>query len=107
MAPDPAFLALMPSTCTIAAPTALDGWGKRTWGPAVSYRCRYEPTDRLVRGNDNRETHVVGSLYIYGSPEVTPDHRVVGPDGNVLKVASVDRHYDERGASHVVISIGT
>ena len=107
MALDSEFLSMMPDTVTVYAKSSLDNYGKRTWSASgTSYSARIEPAIELARTEDGREVTVIATIYLYGSPTLTTDHKIVMPDSSVPVIVSVTVHNDETGAHNTVVKVG-
>lgn len=107
MALEADYLELMPDTVTFYAKSSLDQYGKRTFsGTGTSYRCRIQAVNQLTRDPDGREVTVTGIAYLYGSPDLTTDHKIVLPDGTTPVIYQVNSNRDEAGAHHTVVLFG-
>lgn len=107
MAIEAAFLAMMPSTVTIYAKTAMDAYGKMTFsGTGTAVRCRIQETGRVVRSPDGRDVYETGTIIFYGCPTITTDSKIVLPDGTSPLIISVTDHNDDVGANHITVSFG-
>ncbi len=45
-----------------------------------------------------------GFIWLYGNVTISQDDKVMLPDGQEVKVISVDKHYDESGVHHVKVT---
>lgn len=101
------FLALMPDTVTITAQASIDKYGKRTHsGAGTQYSAHVEPASELYRNADGREVAIIGKVFLFGAPAITPNHKIVLPDGSVPVIAGVEVLRDEDGTHHTVIMLG-
>lgn len=101
------YLTLMPDTVTVYPLSSLDDYGKRAWSATgTSYRCRIQDDSGLHRTPDGREVVITGKAYLYGSPALTTNHKIVLPDGTspIIVYASVNN--DESGSHHTLIRFG-
>ena len=107
MALETQFLSMMPDTVTVYPVSSLDNYGKRTWSATgTSYSCRIQATPGLIRDVEGREVVVTATIYLYGSPTLTTDHKVVLPDSSAPVIVSVSRVNDDTGGHHTVIRVG-
>lgn len=107
MALESQFLSMMPDTVTVYPKSALDNYGKRSWSATgTSYNCRIQATSGLMRDAEGREVVVTATIYLYGAPTLTTDHKVVLPDGSTPVIVAVNTNNDDTGAHHTVIKVG-
>ena len=102
-----AFLDLMPSQVTVFPKSSMDAYGKFTFSTTgTSTRCRVMETGRVVKSADGRDVYEVGTIIFYGNPAITPDSKIVLPNGSSPLIWSVQAHNDEVGANHITVSFG-
>lgn len=101
-----AYLGMMPSTVTIYNETAVDKYGKGTFGTGTQVRCRVVPTNQSERTGTGVDEIPVGKIYCYGTPTVNVNDKILLPDGQTVYAVHVQKQNDESGAHHTVISIG-
>lgn len=107
MAFESEFDEMMNDTVTFNAGTAVDKYGKRTYGTAFTVRGRLIYEDFLSRGETDREATARGKFLTLGPAlNVTTTDRLVLPDGFVGIIHSVDQVSDEDGDHHTVVNFG-
>lgn len=98
---------LMVETITLAPASSRDGYGKRSFGSAVTIsNCRVEGGAHKVTDENGQEIVASGLVYVPGSPVATPESFLTLPDGSTPRILVVDRLGDERGSHHTVIHYG-
>ncbi len=100
------FAALMKEAVTLRPPSTVDKYGKRTWGTAQSFTARVEPKIAMTRDSGGREVMGKGKVYVYGSPDVTPEWQLTLSDNSSPIIISAYRARDEDGVHHTVITYG-
>jgi hypothetical protein len=105
------FLALMPETVSVAAVTATDGYGKRTYGTATSYRARVRHKTQRIFSVNNVEEWAKHKVWIAPNadgtiPTLDARSLVTLPDGSQPPVLAVDHVTDEDGVHHVLVWFG-
>lgn len=100
------FAALMGETITLQAPATVDKYGKRTWSTQQSFTARVQPVQDLSRDALGREVPIMGKVYVYGSPAVTPEWKITLNDGSSPVIVGAYRVRDEDGPHHTMIEIG-
>lgn len=112
MRPIAAWLRYMPSTIQVAPRTANDGYGKPTYGDAVSYRTHLTHGDRLVKGMNGQDivcnvtAHLATPVVIPATSQVTLSTGDVGSTESYMVhplIAAVGQSYDQTGLHHVVL----
>lgn len=104
---DAAFSAMMPSTVTVNAVASTDAYGKRTFsGTTTSIQCRVQQARRMVISEDGQQIPVEGSVYCFGTSNVTVNDKLTLPDASIVPILSVETRNDESGAYVTVISYG-
>ena len=106
------FLDLMPETITIEQPTSQDGYGKRSYGAAISYRCRVVEKLEKITTVQGREDFATTKVYVAPNassgllPTLSARIRVTLPDGTQPNVVGFGRQSDEDGPHHALIYFG-
>lgn len=102
------FAEMMLQTIILSPQSAVDKYGKQTFGTGVSYKCRLMTSQRITRDAQGREIIEAGRAIIYGVLAATPSphDRIQLPDGSTPKVVSVSKVQDEDGDHHSVIGYG-
>lgn len=107
MTPPRDFLPLMLQTITVQHQSAVDKYGKPSWGSSDSYRCRIMNTERMVRDSEGREIVEAGRAVVWGVVSgVSVKDRIVLPDGSTPPVVTVSTMQDTTGDHHSVIGFG-
>lgn len=101
------FLSMMPSTVTVYAKTSADAYGKIAFSPTgTAVRCRIQQTGRVVKTENNRDVYEEGQVIFYGTPTITPDSKIVLPDGTSPLILSIRLYNDDTGPHHTTVSFG-
>jgi hypothetical protein len=108
MAFDDDLLELMPFTITIASVTSVDKFNKRTYGSAVSYRCRIVARMEQVVTEDGRQAQSSHILWVAPPasgviPNLRPNCKLTLPDGTTPPVLAIETYPDEDGNQHMKI----
>lgn len=107
MAIESDFLELFSERITLYPPATTDKYGKRTFSASGVTACAHLVSEvSLSRDQDGREVTETGRIYVYGTPTVTTDYRLVLTDGSEPIIIGVDVPHDQNGAHHTVIRIG-
>lgn len=107
MAIESAYLELFSERVTLYPPASTDKYGKRTFSASGVTACAHLVSETsLSRDQDGREVTETGKVYVYGTPTVTTNHRLVLADGSEPIIIGVDSPHDQIGAHHTVIRIG-
>ena len=107
MAIESDFLELFSERITLYPPATLDKYGKRSFSASGVTACAHLVSEvSLSRDQDGREVTETGRIYVYGTPTVTTDYRLVLTDGSEPIIIGVDVPHDQNGAHHTVIRIG-
>lgn len=107
MAIDPEFSELMPDTVTFRNGTALDNYGKRTYGTAYTKQGRLIYDDIAVRTDDQREFSLTGKFLTYGPLlNVNLTSRMTLEDNSEAIIYGIDQMKDEDGDHHTSIKFG-
>lgn len=73
--------------------------------PSLTYKCRVQAEDKIVRDPQGQEVVCTGTVYILGQADVTLKD-VIEFDGREPKIISIDFVSDEHGAiNHTVIRL--
>lgn len=102
------FAEMMRQTIILFPQSAVDKYGKQSFGTGVSYLCRIMNTQRITRDAQGREIVEAGRAIIYGVLAGTPSahDKIQLPDGSTPKVISVSKVQDEDGDYHSTIGYG-
>ena len=107
-----AWRALMNQTVTVAPRTGVDGFGRPTYGTAVSYKARLVGKRRQVINAAGQQVVSDQTAYLYGAPAVDPQSKVTLSTGDVGStsalainppILAVGRFPDETGWHHSVL----
>lgn len=71
----------MPHSVTIAAVSTRNGYGEPTYGSGTSYTARVVKKQSKVRSFTGEETVAQGTIWIKGTPGLTPQHQITVPSG--------------------------
>lgn len=103
------FLDCMPDTVTIAPFTVQDEYGDPSFGPGVEFQARVVGKITLVRTLEGEERVSTKTVYIGGTPTVTPRDKITLPAPNdplEPPILSVGDFPDEQGKHHTVVFLG-
>ncbi len=105
------FREFMPQTVTIAAVSATDAFGDRTYAAAITYDARVLEEQKIVtdfRGREVTSVHVVwvAPHLTSGLPNLTPEAQITLPDGSTPPMLSYSVVPDEDGDHHAKIWLG-
>jgi hypothetical protein len=107
MAIDPEFSELMPDICTFTNGTALDNYGKRTYGTPYTKQGRLIYDDIATRTDDQREFSLTGRFLTYGPLlNVNLTSTMTLPDNSEAIIYAIDQMKDEDGDHHTAIKFG-
>lgn len=107
MAIESEFLELMPDAVTWYPATSTDRYGKRSFSlSGTSLRCRVSGATRARTTGSGRSQIGEGTLYVYGTPAVSVQDKIVLPTGQDVEVLTVDPVGDQNGDHHLVITYG-
>ena len=107
MAIEQDFLELFSETVTLFPPSTMDKYGKRTFSASgVTASAHLVSEVSLTRDADGREVTEIGRVYLYGTPAVTTDYRILLGDGSSPVIIGVDTPHDQNGPHHTVVRIG-
>lgn len=112
MRPISAWAHMMTNTVTVAPRTALDTYGKPTYGTAVSYKAHISRKRTMVRSPAGQEVESGQQVHLLGSPAVEPSAQLTLSTGDIgsteaaalhPKIVSVERLFDQNGPHHTVL----
>lgn len=104
---DPAFSELMPDTCSFTNGTAVDNYGKRSFGTAYTKIGRLIYDAEAVRTEDKREFSVTGKFLTDGPLlNVTLTSTMTLPDSSKAIIYAIDQLKDEDGDHHTAVKFG-
>lgn len=107
MAIDPEFDEMMNDICLFRAGTAIDAYGKRTYGTALSVEGRLMYEDMEIRTEEGRIFHSVGKFLTYGPLlTVTLKDRLTLPDNTEAIILGIDQVTDEDGDYYTSVRFG-
>lgn len=92
MAIDPALQALCPNTVTISPWGSADGYGKATYGTAVSHTCLLVKMPKMVRTVTGQERVSTAQIYLTSAPGTSVKDKVTLPDGTTPVILQVDTY---------------
>lgn len=103
---------MMRQRLSVQPPSGKDGYGQRTYGSAVSYRCRLVGKRRQVLDVQGREVTSMWTAYLYSADVIDPESLVTLSTGDVGStesfavnppIKSVSMFPDESGHHHTVL----
>lgn len=100
------FLDFMPDTVSIQPFASLDGYGKATYGAAVSVRCRIEQGAKNVKDFSGQDAVSMTQLYLNRTTAVGLKDKITLPAGSVpLNPPIINSMLvkDDAGAHHVEV----
>ena len=115
MRPISRFRHLMSSTVTVAPRSGNDGYGKPTYGAAVTYRAHLSRKRNVVRGSTGQEVVSQQAVYLATADNIQPTARVTLTTGDVGSttpdainplILAVERRFDGNEPHHVVLYLG-
>lgn len=107
MAIEPEYRDLFSETVTIFSASAVDAYGKISYGASVSVPAHLVAETKLTVTPDGREVVETGKVYLYGQVTMNTDSRIVLADGTSPLVIGVDSPFDNVGWHHTVVRIGS
>ena len=105
---DPRFLEMMPDTIVFNAGSAIDKYGKRTYGGTeTSARGRVIYETRLMKDSEGQDIVSTGHVILYG-PYVgfTLKDKITLPNGNTPVIVGLETKKDVGGNHHTVVHFG-
>ena len=103
---------MMSSTASVAPRSGMDGYGKPTYGTAVSYKAHLSRKRRLVRGANGQEVVSDQALYLATGDNIQPTGKVTLSTADIGSteaaqisppIVAVERRFDQYGPHHVVL----
>lgn len=102
------FAEMMLETVVLSSQSAIDKYGKPSWGTGTSYQCRIINDQRILKDQDGRDIIESGRAIIYGVvANASVKMRITLPNGSQPAVTSVSKIQDEDGDHHSVIGFGS
>ena len=103
------FRELFSQTVTLFPSASLDKYGKRAFTASASVTaCAHYVSDTVLsRDEMGREVYEDGRFYLYGVFPVTNDYKIRLEDGTEPVIVAVDTPFDENGAHHTVVHVGS
>lgn len=106
MAIEPEYKELFSEYVTLFASASVDAYGKRSWGASSTASAHLVNDRKLTRMADGREIVETGKAYLWGTPTVDVDSRLVLMDGSEPIIIGVDVVYADDGPHHTVVRFG-
>jgi hypothetical protein len=105
---DNRWLEMMPDTITINAGTAIDKYGKRTYGGSTqSIRCRLVQDTQLVKTADGQDILSAGKAICSAAyTSITLGDKITLPDGKTPVIVKLNTVSDTVGAVYTAIYFG-
>ena len=105
---DSTFLEMMPDTITFNAGSAIDKYGKRTYGGTVtSARGRVVYESRLMKDTEGQDILSTGRVYLYGPyASLTLGDKITLPNSTSPVIVGVETKKDTGGNHHTVVHFG-
>lgn len=105
---DSKFLEMMPDTITFNAGSAIDKYGKRTYGGDVtSARGRVIYETRLMKDLEGQDIVSTGRVILYGPyASLTLSDKITLPNGSTPVIVSLETKKDTGGNHHTVVHFG-
>ena len=105
---DSKFYEMMPDTITFNAGSAIDKYGKRTYGGTVtSARGRVVYETRLMKDSEGQDIVSTGRVLLYGAyPSLTLADKITLPNSTTPVIVSLETKKDTGGNHHTVIHFG-
>jgi hypothetical protein len=101
------FLELMPDNVIFRAGTAVDNYGKRTYGTALTVLGRLIYDDVVTRTEDQRQFSVTGKFLTYGpQTSLSLRHRMTLPDNSEAIIYGIDQLKDNVGDYYTAVKFG-
>jgi len=103
------FRELFSQTVTLFPSASLDKYGKRTFTASASVTaCAHYVSETILRRSpEGRDVLEDGRFYLYGVFPVTNDYKLRLEDGTEPIIVGVDTPFDENGAHHTVVHVGS
>lgn len=101
------FLELMPDNVTFRAGTALNEYGKRSYGTAITVQGRLIYDDVVTRTDDQRQFSVTGKFLTYGpQTSLSLRHNMVLPSNSEAIIYAIDQLKDNNGDYYTSVKFG-
>jgi hypothetical protein len=105
---DSKFYEMMPDSITFNAGSAIDKYGKRTYGGTVtSVRARIVYDTKLMKDSEGQDIVTAGKAYLYGAyPYFTLGDKITLPNSTSPVIVGIETKKDTGGNHHTVIYFG-
>lgn len=94
---------MMTDTMTWYAVTSRDGYGKPSYGSSTEFDCRLVRKHKMVIDPQGEEILSSAQAWVKGTPEISPQDKVVLSDTTEPVILAIERYQDETGPSHTVV----
>lgn len=103
------FRELFSQTVVLFPSASLDKYGKRAFTASASVTaCAHYVSETILRRSpEGRDVIEDGRFYLYGVFPVTTDSKLRLEDGREPIIVAVDTPFDQNGAHHTVVHVGT
>jgi hypothetical protein len=103
-----AFLEMMPDTITFNGSTAMDKYGKKTFGGStVTARGRIMNDTVLIKDQNGQDIVTEGHVILYGNySSLTIGHKMTLPNSLSPVIIKIDNKSDTAGTHHTVVYFG-
>lgn len=105
---DSKFLEMMPDTIVFNAGSAIDKYGKRTYGGTeTSARGRVVFESRLMKDSEGQDIVSAGRVYLYGPyASLTLGDKITLPNSTSPVIVALETKKDTGGNHHTVVHFG-
>ena len=101
------FLELMPDSVTFRAGTALNEYGKRSYGTALTVTGRLIYDDIVTRTDDQRQFSLTGKFLTYGpQTSLRLSHNMVLSNSSEAIIYAIDQLKDNNGDYYTSVKFG-
>jgi hypothetical protein len=100
MAIDSSLQALCPNTITISPWSSADGYGKPTYGAAVTHTCLLVRTPKMIRTVTGQEKVSMAQIYLTSAPGTSVKDKVTLPDGTTPVILNIDTYPSDTETSY-------
>lgn len=103
---DAALATMLSQSITVTPWASQDGYGKATYGAAVSYRAQVVHAQKMVRRDDGQEVLATTQVILAGQPSISTKDRITLPAAftpNQPPLLAVESFPDERGAGYATV----
>ena len=108
MSLEAAFIEIMNDSVTLAAVSAKDAYGKRTWAaPTTVTHCRVQSGDHKVLDQQGQEQLAIGRVYIPNKPAIGLNYKLTLPDGSQPPILAINYLADDSADHHTVVHYGS